>query len=185
TNIVLYLRFHYTGTTIKRILYLFYCHKVIHLAYHPDNRRRSFYFHGVIDFTQPQRFNRPLLAFASVDDAFDLGNSDLCHDDYPLNTLFKSTPRCCATVYASRIFSKASIVALTTLCGLDDPNDFASTSVTPALSSTARIAPPANTPVPCTAGLINTLTPEYLPYCSCGTVPLMIGTLIRFFFASS
>src|SRR5690606_35052814 len=50
TDIMLYLRFHYTGTTIKRMLYLFYCHKVIHLAHHPNNRRGSFHFHGVIDF---------------------------------------------------------------------------------------------------------------------------------------
>src|SRR5690606_15929050 len=135
----------------------------------------------VVDLTESQSLNRPLLALTPVDDTLNLGNSDLCHDSYPLNTLFKSTPRCWATVYASRIFSSASMVALTTLCGLDEPNDLASTSVTPALSSTARIAPPANTPVPCTAGLISTLPPEYLPRCSWGTVPLMMGTLIRFF----
>src|SRR5690606_33157589 len=94
TDIMLYLRFHYTGTTIKRILYLFYCDEMIHLAYHPNNRRRCFHFNSVVDLTQPQRLNRPFLTFASVDDALDLGNSDLCHDDYPLNTLFKSTLRC-------------------------------------------------------------------------------------------
>ena len=43
---------------------------------------------------------------------------------------------------------RAKIVAFTKLCGLEEPLDFANTSVIPTLSSTARIAPPATTPVP-------------------------------------
>ena len=35
------------------------------------------------------------------------------------------------------------IVAFTRLCGFEDPFDLAKTSVTPTLSNTARIAPPA------------------------------------------
>src|SRR5690606_29881855 len=117
----------------------------------------------MINLPQSQCLDGPLLTLAPINGALNLGDSNLCHNRYPLNTLFKSTPRCWATVYASRIFRSASIVAFTTLCGLDDPRDLANTSVTPALSNTARIAPPANTPVPCTAGLINTFPPEYLP----------------------
>ena len=49
---------------------------------------------------------------------------------------------------------------------LVDPLDLAKTSVTPALSKTARIAPPAITPVPAAAGLIKTKPPPYLPICS-------------------
>ena len=44
-------------------------------------------------------------------------NLDSCHDFslYPLNTFVKLTPRFCATVFASRIFARASIVAFTRL----------------------------------------------------------------------
>src|SRR6188508_3875960 len=76
-------------------------------------------------------------------------------------------------------------VAFTTLCGLEDPFDFANTLCTPALSNTARIAPPAITPVPGEAGFNNTNPPPNFPIDSCGTVPLIIGTFTRCFLASS
>ena len=44
--------------------------------------------------------------------------------------------------------------------------DFAKTSLTPTLSKTARIAPPAITPVPGAAGFKNTLAPLYFADCS-------------------
>src|SRR5688572_17383670 len=75
---------------------------------------------------------------------------------YPLNTLLKRILLVLETLTGSRNKARALNVALTTLCGLAEPNDFANTSVTPALSNTARIEPPAITPVPCAAGLINT-----------------------------
>ena len=71
----------------------------------------------------------------------------------------------------------ASIVAFTTLCGLLEPLLLASTSVTPTLSSTARIAPPAITPVPCAAGFSSTLAPANLPSCRWGMVPLRTAHL--------
>ncbi len=79
----------------------------------------------------------------------------------------------------------ASKVAFTTLCGLEEPFDLANTSLIPALSNTARIAPPAMIPVPAAAGLINTKPPENLPSIGCGTVCLNKGTRTRFFLASS
>ena len=54
------------------------------------------------------------------------------------------------------------MVALTTLCEFVLPSDFANTSVTPALSRTARIAPPAITPVPIGADLKYTLAEQNL-----------------------
>ena len=75
-------------------------------------------------------------------------------------------PRVIATETGSRKSVKALMVALTTLCGFDEPNDFANTSVTPALSNTARIAPPAITPVPCEAGLTQTLEAPNFEICS-------------------
>ena len=55
---------------------------------------------------------------------------------------------CFETEIGSRNNANALKVAFTTLCGLAEPKDFANTSVTPALSKTARIEPPAITPVP-------------------------------------
>ena len=43
---------------------------------------------------------------------------------------------------------------ITTLVGFAEPRFFANTSVIPAASKTARMLPPAITPVPCAAGLI-------------------------------
>ena len=69
------------------------------------------------------------------------------------------TPLFWATMRASRISLKAAIVALTKLWGLEEPLDLARTSVIPTLYNTARIAPPATTPVPCDAGLMKTSAP--------------------------
>jgi hypothetical protein len=71
-----------------------------------------------------------------------------------LNTFFKDTLLVLDTLIGSRSIASALKVAFTTLCGLADPKDFARTSVTPALSRTARMLPPAITPVPWAAGLI-------------------------------
>ena len=83
-----------------------------------------------------------------------------------LKTLAKEIPLWNATLCGALIFTSASIVAFTTLCGFELPLDFASTSCTPADSKTARIAPPAINPVPGAAGLIKTKPPENLPNCS-------------------
>ena len=56
--------------------------------------------------------------------------------------------------------------AIRSYYGLEDPFDFARISVIPALSRTARIAPPAFTPVPEAAGLSHTLAPPNLAICS-------------------
>ncbi len=81
--------------------------------------------------------------------------------------------------------SNASNVALTTLWGLEEPWDFDKTSCTPTASRTVLTAPPAITPVPGAAGMIFTLAPPNLPFCWWGKVPLTIGILTKFFFASS
>jgi hypothetical protein len=65
-------------------------------------------------------------------------------------------PLVLATDIGSRSIANALKVAFTTLCGLADPNDFANTLCTPALYNTARMLPPAITPVPAAAGLIKT-----------------------------
>lgn len=77
------------------------------------------------------------------------------------------------------------MVALTTLCGLDEPRLFDRTSWMPADSTTARMAPPAMTPVPGAAGFSSTLPEPKWPNDSCGTVLLSSGTLNRFLRACS
>ena len=95
-----------------------------------------------------------------------LGTHETKPNENNKKTLFKLTPRCSAMFCASLSSSRAITVAFTKLCGFDDPLDFANTSVTPTLSRTARIAPPAFTPVPCEAGLMKTFAPPYLAICS-------------------
>ncbi len=66
----------------------------------------------------------------------------------------------------------ASIVALTTLWGFEEPSDFVRTSRTPADSSTARTPPPAISPVPGEAGFSITLPAPNRPITGCGMVPV-------------
>src|SRR5215467_899637 len=61
-------------------------------------------------------------------------------------------PRLCATSSTLRRLRRACTVARTTLWGLVLPRHFVRMSWMPALSTTARTAPPAMTPVPCEAG---------------------------------
>ena len=68
--------------------------------------------------------------------------------------------------YATYVSGIAPTFTITTNAGAADNLDFASTSVIPTLSITARIAPPAITPVPCEAGLMNTKPPPKRPNCS-------------------
>ncbi len=56
------------------------------------------------------------------------------------------------------------------------PSDFALTSVTPASSSIARTGPPAITPVPSAAGIINTLPAPKCPSIEWGIVVPTLGT---------
>src|SRR5271169_3471382 len=65
-------------------------------------------------------------------------------------------PRMVATSALSRSCTRASNVALMTLCGLAEPRLLVSTFCTPAEVITARTAPPAITPVPSGAGLSST-----------------------------
>ena len=108
----------------------------------------------IVQFFYPQSDDRVFLTFSAVYCATDLCNYYFTHNTsvQPWNTLFTEIPRAFAIVFASRSILSALNVALTTLVGFEDPNDLASTSVIPALSRTALIAPPAITPVPAEAG---------------------------------
>src|SRR5688572_9928903 len=100
-------------------------------------------------------------------------------------TLRSGRPRRRASSSALCMPRSASSVARTTLTGLLEPSDFDRMSRMPAASTTARTEPPAMTPVPCEAGLSSTLEAPKACETSCGIVVPTMGTLIRFFFASS
>src|SRR5512147_2840634 len=72
-------------------------------------------------------------------------------------------PRLAAISAGVLIDSSALIVARTMLYGFVEPWHLASTLVTPTTSHTARIGPPAMTPVPSDAGCMNTLVAPCRP----------------------
>ena len=142
---------------------------------------------NMIHFSQAQSIQSGFLVARSMNTTSNLLNFYSCHNKifYPLNTFSTLIPRVSAMVFASRISASAVIVALTKLWGLEEPLDFAKQSFTPTLSNTARIAPPATTPVPVEAGIISTWAPPNFASASCGTVPLITGTRTKFFLAAS
>src|SRR5262245_14525214 len=79
----------------------------------------------------------------------------------------------------------ASMVALSTLCGLFVPSVLVRTSCTPAASRTGRTAPPAITPVPWAAGRRYTRAAPKRPVISHGIVVSRSGTRTRSFLACS
>src|ERR1700756_481101 len=160
---------------------------MVNFTHHTSYLRGIVLFNYLVKPGKTKGFQCPFLISRMVNTTANLFYFNLSHGSmyYPLYTFSTSTERCAATVLASRSCIRAFMVAFTTLCGFDEPNDFANTSLIPTLSNTARIAPPAITPVPAAAGLINTREPLYLPDCSCGMVAFVNETLIRFFLASS
>ena len=89
-------------------------------------------------------------------------------------------PRRFATDRGDAHRSNAANVALTMLCGLRLPSDFATTSPMPSVSNTARSGPPAMMPVPATAVRSTTLPAPKRPSMSwCKVRPSFIGTRIR------
>src|ERR1051325_209220 len=75
---------------------------------------------------------------------------------------------------------RATNVALIMLCGLDVPTDFATMSLMPSVSNTARIGPPAMMPVPAGAARKVTLPAPKRPLTSwCSGRPGGAGRLCR------
>src|SRR5690242_9930981 len=72
---------------------------------------------------------------------------------------------------------RPSSVARTRLYGFVEPWLLATTFCTPITSNTARIGPPAITPVPSFAGARRTIDAPCLPCTSCCRVPFLSGTL--------
>src|SRR6266540_252537 len=94
-------------------------------------------------------------------------------------------PRIRATSSGRRSRRSPSTVAFAMLIGLVVPRLFARMSRTPASSRIARTPPPAITPVPSLAGRSRTRAASDRPMISCVMVVPCLGTVNRFFFASS
>src|ERR1700694_3785753 len=96
-----------------------------------------------------------------------------------------SLPRSSATCWTVRSCWSAASVARTVLIGLLVPCDLVRMSLIPAVSMTARMAPPEITPVPGAAGLSMILADPNLSRTSCGMVWPTIGTVIMLRLATS
>src|SRR5688572_27634231 len=121
----------------------------------------------------------PLVLLAS-DRATHLADLQLRHHEPTVSRALSSAagatsstalPRRLATDSGCSRLCNAATVACTTLMALAEPSDFASTSRTPAHSSTARAEPPAITPVPGEAGRRSTTPAAFSPCTGCGMVP--------------
>ena len=104
-------------------------------ADHTHCLRVIFAFYRLIDFTKAECLERVFLAFRFVNRAFYQRDFYLAHVliffkvyGYPLNNFSSEIPRMRATSTGLRRLRRASMVAFTTLCGLDEPWDLANTS---------------------------------------------------------
>src|SRR5829696_1821586 len=148
----------------------------------------------ITDPVQAQCAQRVTLILLATHGAAHLADLELCH--YELTAcrarrmaagVSSSTvlPRRLATASGCSRPCSAATVACTTLIAFAEPRDLASTSWTPAHSSTARADPPAITPVPGDAGRSNTTPAAFSPCTGCGMVPWIRGTAKKCFLASS
>src|ERR1700736_780199 len=96
-----------------------------------------------------------------------------------------SLPRSSATCWAVFSCCSAASVARTVLIGLLVPCDLVRMSLMPAVSMTARMAPPEITPVPGAAGLSMIRAAPSLSRTSCGIVVPTIGMVIMLRLATS
>src|SRR5690606_5400234 len=94
-------------------------------------------------------------------------------------------PRLAAMAPGECMPARPLTVARTRLIGLREPTALASTSFTPTASSTARMAPPAITPVPSEAGCMNTRAAPWPALTVCHRGGPLRSTLRRFLRAYS
>src|SRR4051794_14547664 len=148
----------------------------------------------VPDPLQTEGAQRVALVLLAADAGLDLADLETRHQcTASLRALSRAAgvtsstdlPRRLATCSGCSRPCSADTVACTTLMALVEPSDLASTSCTPAHSSTARAEPPAMTPVPGEAGRSSTTPAAFSPCTGCGMVPWIRGTVKKCFFASS
>src|ERR1035438_6221609 len=152
-----------------------------HLLHHAAETRGIGPLHHLVELPQAQAFHHPPGLLRSADDAAHQLDFD-CAAHQSFST---AMPRNAARAALSRNDSSATMVALTTLCGLRRPIDLVSTLGTPQAVITARTAPPAITPVPWGAGFNSTWELENLPSTWCAMVVSSTCTRRRFFLAAS
>src|SRR6185369_84956 len=108
---------------------------------------------NLIELAQTQTLDHPLMLLGRADRTADQFDFDrVRHETGSPYNFSTARPRISAICVRSRSASSATMVALTTLCGLRRPIDLVSTLGTPQALITARTGPPAITPVPAGAG---------------------------------
>src|SRR5689334_4741796 len=144
----------------SKISLALYPHEVADLVDHAANGLGVGQFDRVADPPQPQSANGRAVVVTAGVRPLDERHLDLLaavrHDVYASSISSTVLPRFAATSAGALTASSALIVARTTLYGLVDPWHLARMFVTPTTSNTARIAPPAMTPVPSEAGCMCT-----------------------------
>src|SRR5690242_10799532 len=151
------------------------------LVDHAAHRRRVLEDAAAMALVQSQADQRGKLVLRAADRAAGLGHLDLLrlgHGRAPYAAASAWSPsrrpsrsptflpRRVATMRGEFNCCRASNVALIMLCGLDVPTDFATMSLMPSVSNTARIGPPAMMPVPAGAARRVTLPAPKRPFTS-------------------
>src|SRR5690348_14180583 len=142
--------------TGSRISLANYGDEVADLVDHAADGRRVLELDGVADAPEAQAAHRCPMVLPRAPDALDERHLQFLRLGHRHVARISSTvlPRLAAMSAGALIASSALIVARTTLYGFVGPWHFARMFVTPTTSNTARIAPPAITPVPSDAGCI-------------------------------
>src|SRR3990167_733723 len=156
------------GPARGRALFADHFHEVGDLADHAAHFRRVDKFLGPAKFVETKALQRLALVGLAADRTADLADGEffLSHRVSPSQfvesampasdapsarrptTSWTLRPRLEATVRGLACSLSASNVARTMLYGFEEPIDLPTTSWTPSTSMTARIGPPAITPVP-------------------------------------
>src|SRR6266404_5744444 len=151
-----------------------------HLVDHATHRRRVLEDTAAVELVEAQPDQRRTLVFGPPDRAARLGNFNRLavghrRAPYAASATVSSRrpsrsptflPRRVATMRGELSCCRAWKVALLMLCGLDVPTDFATMSLMPSVSNTARLGPPAMIPVPAGAARRVTLPAPKRPLTS-------------------
>src|SRR5579885_1739182 len=162
---------------------------MLQAANHALDRRRPLEFPFGPHLAQSETFDGFADAVVGADRAsYQFNSNRLAHRKRPQAAAVVSAAaraRSFAMSSGLRSSINASSVALTRLCGFEEPRRLVRILRIPASSTTARTPPAAMTPVPSAAERSTTLPAPKRPTTSWGIVPSRSGTRIRLFFARS
>src|SRR6478735_715693 len=158
-----------------------YRNEVADLVDHAADGLRILELDDLADALQPQAAHGGPMVLARASDTLDERHlQSLVRRHHASKISSTVLPRLAAMSAGALPCSSALIVARTTLYGLVGPWHFARMLVTPTTSNTARIAPPAITPVPSDAGCMYTTVEPCLPMTAWCRVPFFRRTFTIF-----